>query len=145
MINCSASDHSLVMAVPRSFLLLVCSMPFLAGACGSGSTTGVGGADGGDAGTTSTPSTCAEIADAICARGATCAGDGKANIQIGPPAHIAYESRAFCTKTFTEQCGPATPESYVPRVADPAACGTAIGGFTCAGPAYALPVACGGR
>lgn len=82
----------------------------------------------------------------LCKRAVACGSDGKARVALsGGPSTIAYDSEAFCTKVFTDQCGPDTPESDVPRVTDPSACAAVLTSATCRGGALAVPSACGGK
>lgn len=103
----------------------------------------------GSSGTSSgtAPMTCPEVATEICKRAVACRNDGtgKAPVRIGI-TNIVYESQAFCEMTFTNQCGPSTPASYVPRVPDPKACGADLATTSgCEEMAFKLPVSCGGK
>jgi hypothetical protein len=89
------------------------------------------------------PTTCAEVAAELCARAATCVTTGQAPVWISSGTRVLYESAAYCTMIFTNQCGPQAPASDVPLVRDPVACGAALSGAFCQRAGLLLPVACG--
>jgi hypothetical protein len=82
----------------------------------------------------------------LCRKATSCGTDSKARVQLsGGPSSIVYESEQFCTKVFTDQCGPNVPASYVPRVPDPSACSAVLTSAVCRGDGLAVPEACGGK
>lgn len=115
-------------------------------ACGSTSGGGGGAVIDGGAEAQVAGSGCASVASVLCKRAVACGTDAKARVHLGGgPSSIVYDSEDFCTKVFTDQCGPDVPTTYRPRVPDPGACGAALTTASCRDGALAAPTACGGQ
>jgi hypothetical protein len=93
-----------------------------------------------------TATDCAGVAAQLCKKAVGCGTDGRAQVNLGGVASsIDYESEAYCTQIFTEQCGPNVPASYHPRVPDPAACARDLPLSTCNAMALVAPASCGAK
>jgi hypothetical protein len=135
-----------------AILLGAVSCALACAGCSGSDSTGVSSgqpssSSSGSTGDASASGDCPSVAKAICAKAGQCSGTGApVKVHLVAGSGISYESESYCEGVFTKQCGPSSPASDVPRVADPAACASAIAAASCDGDTNALllPAACGG-